>query len=110
MSFLLKLVINTLTVLIAAYVAPGVTVDSFFTALVVSIVLGILNAVLRPLLVILTLPINLLTLGLFTLIINTVIVLIVSSLVPGFRAQSFLAAFVFGLTLSLVNWFLRTLT
>lgn len=110
MSFLIKLVANTLAVLVTAYITPGVEVDSFFTAFVVSVVLGILNTILKPILVILTLPINVLTLGLFTLVINTVIILVASALVPGFRAQDFLAALVFGFVLSLVNWFLRSLT
>lgn len=101
---------NALAVLITAYVTPRVEVDSFFTALVVSVVLGILNAILKPLLVLLTLPINIPTLGLFTLVINTVIVLIVSNVVPGFQVQGFLTALVFGLILSLVNWFLGSLT
>lgn len=109
MSFLIKLVINSLAVLITAYITPNVEVDSFFTALVVSVVLGILNAILKPILVLLTLPINVLTLGLFTLIINTVIVLIVSSVVLGFQVQGFVAALIFGLVLSLVNWFLNSL-
>jgi putative membrane protein len=110
MSFLIKLLINGLAVFITAYLTPQVKVDSFFAAIVVSVVLGILNTFLKPILILFTLPINFITLGLFTLIINTVIVLFVSTIVPGFRVQGFAAAFIFGLVLSLINLFFRSLT
>ncbi|MBI2010456.1 MAG: phage holin family protein [Candidatus Chisholmbacteria bacterium] len=106
---LVRLLINTLAVLVSAYIIPGVKVDSYFTALVVAVVLGILNAIVKPILVFLTLPITIVTLGLFILVINTLLVLLASSLVPGFRVDSFLTAFIFSLVLALVGSFLGSL-
>lgn len=103
MSLIINLLLSALAVMISAYVLPGVTVENFWTALVVAVAMGIVNAILKPILVILTLPINILTLGLFTLVINAVLVLLVSSFVPGFHVDGFLWALVFGLVLSLVN-------
>lgn len=109
MKFLIKILINGLAVLIAAYVTPGVVVNNFLTAIVVSVILGILNTLLKPVLVLLTFPINMMTLGLFTLVINTAIILIASWVVPGFQVKGFLSALIFSFVLSLVNWFLSTL-
>lgn len=109
MRFLINLLISTLTVLIAAYVLPGVEVTSFMDAFVVAIILGVANAVLRPLLLLLTLPITILTLGLFTFVINAFIILIVNALVPGFAVASFWWALLFSIILSLINSFLHSL-
>ena len=107
---MLKLIANwilsALAIIVTAYLVPGVRVDSFTTALIVAIVLGIVNAVLKPLLVILTLPITLISLGLFMFVINAVMVLVVDRLVPGFGVNSFITALLFSLVLSVVNWFL----
>ena len=91
-----------------AYIAPGVKVDNFTSALVVALVLGIVNAFLKPVLLILTLPINVLTIGLFTLVLNAILILLVSRIVPGFVVSSFLAAFVFGIILSIANAFVNS--
>lgn len=107
--FLVRLLVNGLAVMIAAYLTPGVMVEGFFTAIIASLVLGFLNTFLKPLFVLFTLPINILTLGLFTLVINTVIVLLVSSLVSGFEVESFFYALLFSVILTLVNWFLSSL-
>jgi putative membrane protein len=106
---LIRLVLNSVAVLITAYLSPGVVVDEFLTAMVVTVVLGLLNAVLKPILVLLTLPINLLTLGLFTLAINGLVILIASNLIPGFEVEGFIYAIIFSLILTLVNWVLSTL-
>ncbi|RYZ52863.1 MAG: phage holin family protein, partial [Sphingobacteriales bacterium] len=76
MGFLIKLVINALAVFAASYLLPGVSVESFTTAIIVALVLGVLNLILKPILVLLTIPVTLATLGLFLLVINAVIVLI----------------------------------
>jgi putative membrane protein len=94
---------------VAAYVVPGVELTGLWGAVVAAIVLGILNSVLRPILLILTIPINLLSLGLFTLVINTAMVLLTAKIVPGFAVTSFGTAFIFSIVLWLVNWFLETL-
>ena len=106
MKFILNILISTLAVLVTNYLLPGVSIEPWTTAVVVAIVLGVLNTFLKPILVFFTLPLNILTLGLFTLIINTVIVMLTSSLVPGFIVSSFLDALLFSLVLSLVNYFL----
>lgn len=103
----MKLIVHWLAsaaaVFVTAYLLPGVDVIDYWTALVVAIVLGIVNAILRPLLLILTLPINVLTLGLFTFVLNALLVLMVSNIVPGFAVDGFWSAVFFGLVLSLVN-------
>lgn len=103
MEILISWLLSTVAIIVSAYLLPGVHVDSFVTALVAAAVLGIINAVIKPILVILTLPINILTLGLFLFVINAVCILLVSSVVSGFRIDGFLWALLFGIILSLVN-------
>ncbi len=110
MQIVINLLINGLAVLISAYLLPGVKVDGYFTAIVVAVVLGIVNTILKPILILFTLPITILTLGLFTFVINALIILLVSSLVPGFSVKGFGWALIFSLVLSLVNSFLHSLT
>lgn len=109
MKMILKLLLNGATVFVASYLLEGVNVDNFLTALIVAVVLGLLNMVLKPILVILTLPINVLTLGLFTLVINTLLVLLTEMLVPGFTVLSFWWAFGFSVVVSLISWFLSSI-
>lgn len=104
-----KIIVSALAVFIAAYLVPGVAVDSFLTAALVAIVLGILNTVIKPVLVVLTLPINIVTLGMFTLAINVFIVMLASSFVSGFQIDSFLSALFFSVALSLVSSILNSL-
>lgn len=106
MSMLLKWLIATLAIIITAYLLPGISIESVFAAFVAALVLGIINAVLKPILIILTLPINILTLGLFTFVINALLVLLAGSLVPGFAVDGFLTALLFSIILSIFNFFL----
>ncbi|OGC49602.1 hypothetical protein A3A69_00455 [candidate division WWE3 bacterium RIFCSPLOWO2_01_FULL_37_15] len=108
MRLLLSLIINTVSVYVAAYIVPGVKTD-LLGAAIASIVFGVLNTFLKPILLLLTLPITILTLGLFALVLNTFIVLLVSVLVPGFFVESFFSAFLFSILLSLVSFFLNRL-
>lgn len=103
MGILINWLVSGLAILATSYLLSGVHIEGFSTALIVAVVLGIVNAFLKPILVILTLPINILTLGLFTLVINAILVLLVSSLVPGFKVSGFLWALLFSLVLSVVN-------
>ena len=103
--FLLRWFINALLVLLVAYLVPGIVVASFWSALLVALALGVLNAVIRPILVILTLPITLLTLGLFTLVINAVLFWFVSTVVKGFAVDGFGAAFLGALVLWVCSFF-----
>ncbi len=109
MGLLLKLLINTLAVFAGSYILPGVHVKNFTTAIIVAIVLAVLNAFLKPLLVILTIPITIFTLGLFLLVINAVIVILCSKLVPGFAVDGFLYALLFSLVISLIAAVLESL-
>lgn len=109
MQIIINLLLNAVAVVIAAYILPGVQVQNFLTAIVVAVILGVLNGVLKPILVILTLPVNILTLGLFTFVINGLVVLLVSAFVPGFRVNGLLWAILFSIVLSLVNTFLSSL-
>jgi putative membrane protein len=109
MKAIVKLLLGGLAVLISAYIIPGILVPDFGVAIVVSVVLSIVNFLIKPLLVILTLPVNIMTLGLFTLIINALMIEIVAMIVPGFGVENFLVAILFGIVLSLVNGFLSKL-
>ncbi len=108
MKLLINLLASTLAVYISAYIVPGIHLD-FVTAGVTAIVLGALNMFVKPIIVFLTLPINILTIGLFTLVINTALVVVASYIVPGFVISSFLSAFLFSVVLSVVNSFMNVL-
>jgi putative membrane protein len=109
MKILIHLVLSALAVFITAQVLPGVTLDGYAAALLVAVVLGVVNAVLRPILLVLTLPINILSLGLFTFVIIGGLVELVSFLVPGFRVASFWWALAFALVLWVINGFFHLL-
>ena len=109
MQLLAFILINSVAVYIASYILPGVQVDNLQTILIVAVILGALNTFIKPILVILTLPISIVTLGLFTFVINAVLVLLVSAVVPGFTVDGFLWALAFSLVLSLVSSFLNSL-
>lgn len=104
-NLILRWVLNALGVLLVAYLVPGIHVSGFYAALIVALVLGILNALVRPILIFLTLPINILTLGLFTLVINALLLWFVATVVKGFAIAGFGAAFWGALVLWLVGWF-----
>lgn len=106
MKLVIKLFINTVAVLLAAYLLPGIEVVNTFTAFLVGIVIGLLNTFLKPFLVLLTLPITILTLGLFALVLNGLIVIITSYLVPGFIVGSLIDALLFSIILSFTSAFL----
>lgn len=103
MNLLVRLIINTLAIFAAAMLLPGVHVKDFTTAIVVAIVMGVLNLLLKPLLIILTIPITIVTLGLFLLVINAIIVLVCSGLVDGFKVDGFIYALLFSLVISFIS-------
>jgi len=103
--FLVHLIVSALTVMIAAYILPGINVDGFFAALVTAVVIGIVNAFLKPFLTVITLPITILTLGLFSLIVNALLVELVAAIVPGFHVASFGSAVLFAIVLAILNFF-----
>lgn len=109
--FLFKWLINVLSLVVVVYLLPGIKFDSWQTAVVAGLVLGIVNALLRPILFILTLPINVLTLGLFTFFLNGFLFFLVAKLVRGFSVQGFWWAFfgaiLFSVVSFLLNWTIR---
>lgn len=109
MQLIIRLIISTIAVLVTDLLLPGVHADDFVTGLMVAVVLGLLNAFLKPLLILLTLPVTLLTMGLFLLVINAGLVLLAARIVPGFVVESFWWALGFSLLLSVVQGFLQGL-
>jgi len=109
MNILINWLVSAFAILVTAYLLPGVVVGNFTTALVVALVLGIINAFIKPILLILTLPINILTLGLFTFVINALIIILTADLVPGFKVNGFWWALLFSVVLSIINSFLHQL-
>jgi putative membrane protein len=110
MNAIIQFLLTGLAVLLTAYLLPGVHVDHYGHALLVALVLAIANVLLKPLLVILTIPLTIATLGLFLLVINAIIIIIVDSLVPGFRVDGFWWALAFSLILSIFNSMFTDLT
>jgi len=106
-GLLIKWIVNAVAVVITAYLLPGVRLSGFFAALVTALVLGLVNVFIRPLLLLLTLPLNILTLGLLTFVINALLILLTSALVPGFEVRGFWWALLFSLVLSIINYALN---
>ncbi|MCK7590393.1 phage holin family protein [Subsaxibacter sp. CAU 1640] len=103
MNLIIRILLTAVAVVILAKVLPGVDVAGFTGAIIVAVVLGLLNAILKPILVILTLPITIVTLGLFLLVINALIILLASELLDSFAVSSFWIAVLFSLLLSLLQ-------
>lgn len=100
---ILRWILNALALLLVARIVPGFQVDSFYIALIVALVLGLVNATIRPVLLILTLPITILTLGLFAFVINALMIVFVASFVQGFAVAGFGSALAAGLLLWLIS-------
>ena len=103
MKFILRLLLSALAVVLLANILPGIHVDTFGVAVIVALVLSLLNFLVKPLLVILTLPVTLITFGLFLLVINALIILMADGLISGFAVDGFWWALLFSLLLSLVQ-------
>ena len=109
MYFIISLLINMVAILIIAYLVPKVIqVESWIAAMVAAFVLGVVNTFIRPLLVLLTLPLAVVTLGFFLLIINGLLLWLVSALVPGFHVSGFWGALVGAILISIVSWILAS--
>lgn len=109
MYLILKWIISAIAIIFTGYLVKGVHVESLWTALWLSLFLGIVNLVLRPILVILTLPINIITLGLFTFVINASLVLLAQSVIKGFQVDGFWVAMLFSIVLSIVNYIINAI-
>jgi putative membrane protein len=109
MRLLLHWLANALALLALPYIFSSITVDSFTTALIVALVLGLINTLIRPLLILLTLPVTILTLGLFIFVINGLLFWAVGSLVPGFHVGGFWSAVFGAIVFSIISWILSAL-
>lgn len=110
MRLIFQLLLTAVVVLVLAEVLPGVGVDTFTTSIIVAVVLALLNVLVKPILVFLTLPATIVTFGLFLLVINAVIILLVDWLIPGFAVDGFWWALLFSLLLTLAQSVLFSLT
>ncbi|MBI2109493.1 MAG: phage holin family protein [Parcubacteria group bacterium] len=105
MILIAKWLIVALSFLLAAYYVPGISVETFYTALILAFVWGVISLLFRPILIFLTLPITLITFGLFTLVINALLFMFLSTFVKGFEVEGFVSAFLGALIVSLASWF-----
>lgn len=109
MNLIIRILLTAVAVVLLAYVLPGVEVSGFGSAIIVAVVLGLLNIFIKPILVLLTLPITIVTFGLFLLVINALIILIANSFIDGFTVDGFWIALLFSLLLSLLESILFSL-
>ena len=107
-GIMVRWLILTVAIMLASYVITGIQVKSFFAAFFAAAILGILNAFFRPVLIVLTLPINILTLGLFTFLINAMLLKMASGVISGFEVYGFWSAVFGSLTISVVSWILSS--
>ena len=109
MRILLVWLVNTIALIAVAYLMPSITVTSFGRALIAALVLGLVNAIIRPLLILLTLPVTVITLGLFIFVINGLLFWLVGSFVEGFVVRGFWSGFFGAILFSIVSWILSAL-
>jgi putative membrane protein len=109
-KFILKWFLSAVALLVIAYAVPGIKVETFYVALIAAVVIGIINISIKPIVIILTLPINILTLGLFTFIINAVLFWFVGTFIKGFEVAGFIPAFLGALLYSILSWLINGLT
>lgn len=107
-GILVRWLVLTVAIISASYIIKGIQVESFPSALFAAAMLGFLNVFLRPILIVLTLPLNILTLGLFTFVINALLLKMVSGVIAGFHVYGFWSAVFGSLVISLVNWLLSS--
>ena len=103
MELLITLLINSVAIFFTAYLLKGVTVSRFLDAVIAAIVLALVNTFLKPVMIILSLPVTILTLGLFLLVINALLIMLVGAIVPGFQVKNFWWALLFSIVLSIIN-------
>ncbi|MEX3557682.1 MAG: phage holin family protein [Burkholderia sp.] len=109
MTVILTWIINALALLIITYLVPSIHIKSFGTALIIAVVLGLINTIIRPVLILLTLPVTIVTLGLFILVVNALCFWLASSLLKGFQVSGFWSALLGSILYSIVSWLLSAL-
>ncbi|MCH7411346.1 phage holin family protein [Belliella sp. DSM 111904] len=102
-GIIVQLILGGLAVLITSYLLPGVSVEDFLTGVVIAALIALLNITVKPILIFLTIPITIVTLGLFLIVINALLILLCAEIVPGFTVDGFWWAVLFGLILGLIN-------
>ncbi len=110
MILLLRWLLFTLAIMFVAWLVPGIGVENFQSAMLVTVIMALINIFIRPLIVFITLPINILTLGIFTLIINALLFMLAGYLAPGFFVDGFLAAFLGSVVLSFLGLIINMVT
>ena len=110
MKLLLTWALNAVALLLVPYIVPGIDIESFGSALIAVVILGLVNAVIRPIFILLTLPVTLLTLGLFLFVINAMMFWWVGDILNGFKVAGFFSALFGSIVYSLASWFLSSLT
>jgi len=110
MNLIIRILVTAFLVMVIAHFMPGVSVASFTTSVIVAVVLGLLNIFIKPILVLLTLPVTIVTFGLFLLVINALIILLCTKIVGGFAVDGFLTAIFFSIILSILQSILFSLT
>ena len=106
-GFLARLLLNGIAIVVAAWLVPGVTVTLPVPAIIAGAILGLVNALVKPVLIILTLPFTLITLGLFLFVVNAICLALTAALVPGFSIDGFVSAFLGALLVTVVSWVLN---
>lgn len=100
---IIRVLVSALALLLAAYLVPGIVVAGLYIAIIAAVILGLLNLIARPILIILTLPINILTLGLFTFVINALLFWFAASFIEGFTVEGFIPALIGSIVVSVVS-------
>lgn len=106
---LIRWLLNSLALILVTYLVPGIAIRNFYIALIAALVIGLINITIKPLVLILTLPLNILTLGLLTFVINGLLFWFASSFIKGFEVSGFIAAFLGALVYSVLSWFINRL-
>jgi len=110
MKFFIRLLTSSLILMLSPYFISGIEVKNFYIAIITVIFIGLVNALIRPILIILTLPINIITLGLFTLVINGLMIMFVASFIKGFEVAGIWPAILLSLLMWLSSWLINSIT
>ena len=108
MKLFISWIVSALAIAITAYLLPGISVDGVVSVLVLAVVLGAINTFIRPVLLILTLPLSIMTLGIFALVLNTLLIMLAAAIVPGVSVAGFFSALLFGIVLAIIHAFLKS--
>lgn len=108
-GLLAKLLITMVALFVTAYIIPGMSIEGIFAGFVAALILGVVNVVIKPIFIVLTLPLTILTMGLFLLVINGLMLMLAAALVPGFMVAGFWSAVFGAILLSIVTWFLNSI-